>query len=61
MEPRWTDGQPDNLEAAATDAMEWLAWFSNTTGFCNRENRRRLDACLGALEKFLETGENELD
>lgn len=55
--PKWVDGQPDNLEAAARDAMEWLAWFSNTTVCRNAGTRRRLDACLSALEKFLEKAE----
>lgn len=52
-------GEPQNLEAAATDALEWLKilqsymaqWSSRTKGM--QTDNQRIAAAIAALEMFL--------
>lgn len=53
MEPVWTSGQPQNLEAAAFDALEWLLWLKRTNALLTRQDIRRLDGAISCLGKFL--------
>lgn len=53
--PTWTEGEPDNLEAAAEDAYKWLAYTqarSKKIGMTT-EDWGRLDSCMEALRGFL--------
>lgn len=59
--PVWTDGEPANLEAAATDAYEWLVWFRTHLPDAfpawrhsrHDEHRARLGRCIRALRAHL--------
>lgn len=50
--PIYLDGIPVNLEAAASDALEWLRWAKSPKR--SAENDRRLDVMIATLEKFLD-------
>lgn len=59
--PTWTEsGEPVNLEAAATDAHQWLyamARFMDNGVLKlakHAENRKRIGMAIEYLEKFLE-------
>lgn len=56
--PRWTDGMPVNLPAAARDAMEWLLLIRSLHDagrwpFSEPDSRRKLDGCIDALREHL--------
>lgn len=46
--PKWIDGKPANIRAAAADAIEWLKIIKPES----TENRRRLNACMADLLKW---------
>jgi hypothetical protein len=47
--PKWENGEPANIRAAAADAAEWLKTIKPK----RPENRRRVDACLVDLLKWI--------
>ena len=56
--PRYLNGEPQNLEAAALDALEWLLFAQqylkyNHLGQSWNTTRRRLTRCIGALEPYV--------
>lgn len=56
--PRYLDGEPQNLEAAALDALEWLLFAKeylkhNHQGQRWNTTRRRLSRCIEALEPYV--------
>jgi hypothetical protein len=56
--PRFVDGVPANLEAAALDALTWLEWWQGYLSLNHRElkwdeNRRRLTLCIQTLKQFI--------
>lgn len=56
QEPIWNNDGPANLEAAASDALEWLKLFRNFLPVHGRErenNLKRLEACIAALKEQL--------
>ena len=53
-------GEPSNLEAAALDAIEWLALFERQGTLLRlpydlkpEDNQRRLQSCIGRLAEYL--------
>lgn len=49
---RFVDGFPDNLPAAALDALEWLEVFRHSPLLAKRpEDRERLERCVTALRE----------
>lgn len=71
-EPIFANGEPQNLEAAALDALEWLRFTRNYMrqrgqskyeGGVYRhisfpqDDMNRLDQAIAALEKFLPNGQ----
>lgn len=59
--PIYLDGQPDNLEAAALDALDWLRYVQQRQDAYefSADNLRRLVGAIGALERFLPGEEPE--
>lgn len=52
--PKYLDGEPVNLAAAALDALDWLRFFKKRTEIkLNEENVSRLALAIGCLESFL--------
>lgn len=56
--PRYLDGEPTNLEAAALDALDWLRFWQKYLNEAlsfrpAHALRRRVDAAIKALETFL--------
>ena len=47
---RYRDGLPQNLPAAANDALEWLRWLQRSGVIGKREH---LPRCIAALEQHL--------
>ena len=45
----WEEGEPANLQAAASDALWWLVWLQN-----QRTPDERLDRCVLRLTEQLE-------
>ena len=61
MTPQWTDGLPDNLEAAAADAVLWLQLFAKVLDGesfrlpTNHDtNRALLGQAIWNVQKYLE-------
>jgi len=54
--PTWTEGEPDNLQAAAMDACEWLKHMQSRpkTFELSDINWDRLDRCIEALQGFVD-------
>lgn len=55
--PRFRDGRPDNLAAAALDALDWLELLSRMKLVLVGDNRERLKGCIDALRAFIPEGE----
>jgi hypothetical protein len=60
--PRWVDGAPENLLAAALDALEWLELIKrlNDAGrwpFSQRDSRKKLDRCIAALREHIRSAQ----
>lgn len=59
--PRFLDGCPENLAAAALDALEWLRWLDNRLSKMKvsewEENRARLRGCIEELKAYIPEGE----
>lgn len=56
--PRFLDGYPQNLAAAALDALEWLQWLDNRSPVSGWEtNRARLKGCIEELKTYIPKGE----
>lgn len=56
--PKWVDGAPANLEAAAEDADEWLALIERLHAlgrwrFSDPQSLPKLRACRGALREHM--------
>lgn len=54
----WLDGEPQNLQAAAADADEWLALIERLHAagrwqFSESDSRYKLACCRDALQRFL--------
>lgn len=52
----YLNGHPDNLEAAASDALDWLRYFEchvQAQGQFQGEDLRRLERAIAALEQHL--------
>ena len=58
----YNHGEPQNLEAAALDALDWLRLLQRyivqvrgqpTTGNRLQDDRKRIEAAIAALETFL--------
>lgn len=47
--PKWVNGEPANIRAAAADAAEWLKTIKPKSP----ENRRRVNECLVDLLKWI--------
>lgn len=52
---KWTDGAPDNLPAAALDALLWLQYTQARSKLLGMSGKDwgRLDDCIEALQGFL--------
>lgn len=50
--PKWRDGEPVNLEAAAEDADRWLAYLQGLP--MSADNIKSLADCRAALRKQLD-------
>lgn len=48
----WEDGEPTNLEAAASDALGWLGWLQKSG--LTQAHHERLDNCVLRLREHLE-------
>lgn len=66
MKAMWDEtGAPENLPAAAADAMEWLRLFvvlidrGQVTLHNHNENRARLGMALESVLRFLESEEKK--
>ena len=66
MKPQWNnDGEPTNLEAAATDGLDWLRLLAHQldngrlTLLRHAENRRRLGEAIDNLQQFLAATEGK--
>lgn len=60
-EPIYENGLPQNLEAAALDALEWMRWMRVQERLMLRsELKRRLDRAIAALELFTGAPANAL-
>lgn len=59
--PRFLDGYPQNLAAAALDALEWFQWLDNRLGKMRlpgwEENQVRLRGCIKELKTYIPKGE----
>lgn len=60
--PRWLDGEPENLSAAAEDAFQWLEFLRKliTDGGLkvnHAEAGSKLSRCIIALRRFLDNTE----
>lgn len=51
-EPIYENGLPQNLEAAALDALDWMRWMRDNMHL-TPINRVRLKRAIAALELFL--------
>lgn len=60
--PRWVDGEPADLQAAALDALEWLELIKrlNDAGrwkFSERDSRKKLDRCIALLREHIRSAQ----
>ena len=56
--PKWEDGEPANLEAAASDALEWLRLIERCVSarhwsFTQSDSAHKLMTCQARLEHWL--------
>ena len=53
--PRWSEGEPENLMAAAMDALEWLRYLRDLPAGLPRgsANSERMADAVSALERFV--------
>ncbi len=58
-EPKFRDGEPENIEAALLDALQWLSVMAELKVFWRperTEDRERLARCITVAKRFLLEG-----
>lgn len=59
MKAIYVNGEPQNTEAAAMDALAWLRYFRDKRVKMSEDNQRKLDEMIRLLEEF--EAENEFE